>query len=150
MAPMVTLSAPFPSPAMAGSTASPHVVVHDLADLDTVMGLTIAGHVDHVTVGPEIVLEGWGRLSSGPEAAGAVEIHTDLELWRIGIEVKERPDVVAVVGDPGLRFSGFIITLVPDGESPPLGHHTLCITTIDPVYGRFRMHDNANIPCPVK
>jgi hypothetical protein len=135
---------------MAGPTTSPAVVVHDLADLHTVMGLTIAGHVDHVTMGREIVLEGWGRLSSGPDVGGAVEIHTDIKLRRIGIEVRERPDVVAAVGDPGLRFSGFIITLVPDGESPPLGHHTLCVTTIDPTYGRFRMHDNPDIPCPAK
>jgi hypothetical protein len=32
---------------------------------------------------------------------------------------------------------------VPEG-------YTLCVSTDDPLYGPFRMHDNPKIPCPVQ
>ncbi|WP_158046383.1 hypothetical protein [Skermanella pratensis] len=60
----------------------------------------------------------------------------------------QRPDVVAVVGDPDLLFSGFVIRIVPGPAVPP-GGFTLCVTTDDPLHGRFRMHDNPQVPCPL-
>lgn len=120
----------------------------------TMAGLTIAGHIDRIAIGPDIVIEGWGRLSSAPAAPpetwlpGSVRVHSDLDIRRVEAVRVERPDVVSVVGDPGLRFSGFVIRLVP-GQVPPPGGFTLCVTTDDPVYGRFRMHDNPRVPCPV-
>ncbi|UEM01937.1 hypothetical protein JL101_018260 [Skermanella rosea] len=119
-----------------------------------VAGLTIAGHIDRIAIGPEIVIEGWGLLSPAPAGPpetwlpGSVRIHSDLDVRGVAARRVERPDVVSVVGDPDLRFSGFVITLVPGRGLKP-GGFTLCVTTDDPVYGRFRMHDNPRVPCPV-
>ncbi|UEM19273.1 hypothetical protein JL100_019525 [Skermanella mucosa] len=116
-----------------------------------VADLTIAGHIDRIEIGPEIVMEGWGLLSSAFPASGAglpgsVRIHSDLDIRGIAARRVERPDVVAAVGKPDLLFSGFVITLVPTRAVPP-GGFTLCVTTDDPLYGRFRMHDNPQVPC---
>lgn len=118
-----------------------------------VADLTIAGHIDRIEIGREIVMEGWGLLSSafpdsGAGLPGSVRIHSDLDVRGIAARRVERPDVVAAVGKPDLLFSGFVITLVPARAMPP-GGFTLCVTTDDPLYGRFRMHDNPQVPCPL-
>jgi hypothetical protein len=116
--------------------AEPIVAVNtDLREVKELQGLTIAGHIDKFSAGKDIVLEGWGRLSSGDGNGG--------------METVPRPDVVAVVGDPGLALSGFKMRLILEPAGIPAGY-TLCVSTDDPLYGRFRMHDNPQVPCPVR
>jgi hypothetical protein len=137
------------SPCLAGP-AEPIVAVNaDLRDVKELQGLTIAGHIDRFAADKDIVLEGWGRLSSGDGNGGMIRLDTDLPIAQVDLETVPRPDVVAVVGDPGLALSGFKMRLILEPAGIPVGY-TLCISTDDPLYGRFRMHDNPQVPCPVR
>ncbi len=138
------------SPSFAAPVAEPIVAVNsDLREVASLQKLTIAGHIDKFTADRDIVLEGWGRLSSGDGNGGMIRLDTDLPVVRVEVETMARPDVVNTVGDSGLAFSGFRIRLVLEPAGVPAGY-TLCVSTDDPLYGRFRMHDNPQVPCPVK
>jgi hypothetical protein len=138
------------SPSFAAPVAEPIVAVNsDLREVASLQKLTIAGHIDKFTADKDIVLEGWGRLSSGDGNGGMIRLDTDLPVARVEVETMARPDVVNTVGDSGLAFSGFRIRLVLEPAGVPAGY-TLCVSTDDPLYGRFRMHDNPQVPCPVK
>jgi hypothetical protein len=138
------------SPCFVAPAAEPIVAVNsDLREVAALQKLTIAGHIDKFTADRDIVLEGWGRLSSGDGNGGMIRLDTDLPVARVEVETMARPDVVNTVGDPGLAFSGFRIRLVLEPAEVPAGY-TLCISTDDPLYGQFRMHDNPKVPCPVK
>ena len=133
-------------PSFAAPVAEPIVAVNsDLREVASLQKLTIAGHIDKFAADRDIVLEGWGRLSSGDGNGGMIRLDTDLPVVRVEVQTMARPDVVNTVGDSGLAFSGFRIRLVLE----PAGY-TLCVSTDDPLYGRFRMHDNPQVPCPVK
>ena len=84
----------------------------DLREVASLQKLTIAGHIDKFTADRDIVLEGWGRLSSGDGNGGMIRLDTDLPVVRVEMQTMARPDVVNTVGDPGLAFSGFRIRLV--------------------------------------
>jgi hypothetical protein len=130
--------------------AEPIVAVNtDLREVKELQGLTIAGHIDRFSTGKDIVLEGWGRLSSGDGNGGMIRLDTDLPIAQVDLETVPRPDVVAIVGDPGLALSGFKMRLILEPAGIPAGY-TLCVSTDDPLYGRFRMHDNPQVPCPVR
>jgi len=133
----------------APATESIVAVNSDLREVASLQRLTIAGHIDKFSADRDIVLEGWGRLSSGEGNGGMIRLDTDLPIARIEMETMARPDVVGTVGDPGLAFSGFRIRLVLEPAGVPEGY-TLCVSTDDPLYGQFRMHDNPKVPCPVK
>ena len=81
--------------------------------------LTIAGHIDKFSADKDVVLEGWGRLSSGDGNGGMIRLDTDLPIARVEVEAMARPDVVGTVGDPGLAFSGFRIRLVLEPAGVP-------------------------------
>jgi hypothetical protein len=137
------------SPCLA-APAEPIVAVNsDLREVAALQKLTIAGHIDKFTADKDIVLEGWGRLSSGDGNSGMIRLDTDLPVARVEMETMARQDVVNIVGDPRLAFSGFRIRLVLEPAGVPEGY-TLCISTDDPLYGQFRMHDNPQVPCPVR
>jgi hypothetical protein len=137
------------SPCLAG-TADPIVAVNtDLREVKALQALTIAGHIDKFAADKDVVLEGWGRLSSGDGNGGMIRLDTDLPIAQIEVETVPRPDVVAVVGDPGLALSGFRIRLILEPAGIPVGY-TLCVSTEDPLYGHFRMHDNPKVPCPAR
>jgi hypothetical protein len=138
------------SPCFAAPVTEPIVAVNsDLREVAALRKLTIAGHIDKFSADRDIVLEGWGQLSWGDGNGGMIRLDTDLPISRIEIETVERPDVVNTVGDPGLAFSGFRIRLVLEPAGAPAGY-TLCVSTDDPLYGQFRMHDNPEVPCPVR
>jgi len=137
------------SPCLAEPVTPIIAVNSDLREVKALRGLTIAGHIDKFSADKDIVLEGWGRLSSGEGNGGMIRLDTDLPIARVEMETMARPDVVTVVGDPGLAFSGFRIRLVLEPAAVPAGY-TLCVSTDDPLYGRFRMHDNPQVPCPVR
>jgi hypothetical protein len=130
--------------------AEPIVAVNsDLREVAALQKLTIAGHIDKFTAGEDVILEGWGRLSSGDGNGGMIRLDTDLPIARVEMKTMARPDVVSTVGDPGLAFSGFQIRLVLEPSGVPDGY-TLCVSTDDPLYGQFRMHDNPKVPCPMR
>jgi hypothetical protein len=133
----------------APATESIVAVNSDLREIASLQKLTIAGHIDKFSADRDIVLEGWGRLSSGEGNGGMIRLDTDLPIARVEMETMARPDVVGTVGDPGLAFSGFRIRLVLEPPGVPEGY-TLCVSTDDLLYGQFRMHDNSKVPCPVK
>lgn len=137
-------------PCFATPATEPIVAVNsDLREVAVLEKLTIAGHIDKFTADKDIVLEGWGRLSSGDGNGGMIRLDTDLPIARVEMEMMARPDVASTVGDPGLAFSGFRIRLVLEPAVVP-PDYTLCVSTDDPLYGQFRMHDNPKVPCPVK
>ena len=124
----------------------PVLVCRDIVDLAPVAALTIAGHIDEATIGREIVLRGWGRLSAEP-AGKLIRLHTDLPVASVSAVSEERPDVVAAVKDAGLAFSGFVVTIALRGDADLPDEFTLCMATEDAVYGSFRMHDTPKVPC---
>ena len=137
------------SACLAGPVEPIIAVNSNLREIAALQKLTIAGHIDKVTTGQDVVLEGWGKLSSGDGNGGMIQLDTDLPISRVEVEAVARPDVAATVGDPGLAYSGFRIRLVLEPVGVPEGY-TLCVSTDDPLYGRFRMHDNPKLPCPVQ
>lgn len=137
------------SACLAGPVEPIVAVNSNLREIPALQKLTIAGHIDKFTADKDVVLEGWGKLSSGEGNGGMIRLDTDLPIARVEVEAMARPDVVGAVGDSGLTYSGFRIRLVlePAGVKPG---YTLCVSTDDPLYGPFRMHDNPNVPCPVQ
>jgi hypothetical protein len=134
-------------PSLAGPVEPIVAVNSNLREIPALQKLTIGGHIDKFTADKDVVLEGWGKLSSGEGNGGMIRLDTDLPIARVEVEAMARPDVVGTVGDSGLAYSGFRIRLVLEPAGVPPGY-TLCVSTDDPLYGPFRMHDNPKVPCP--
>lgn len=96
------------------------------------------GYVDHVRVGAQAFIHGWGLLQA-QAGRSSVHVDTNLPVAEMEIAMSARSDVVAATGDARLAYCGFQIRLVLDDHAVLPAQVRLQVWTQDAVYGGRRL-----------
>ena len=100
--------------------------------------LPAGGYVDHVSLGPQTFIRGWGLMQAQLGQA-SICIDTNLPVVEAEMAASPRGDVVAAIGDRRLVDCGFQIRLVLDRGAAWPDPVRIALWTDDPVYGRHRL-----------
>lgn len=104
------------------------------------------GYVDHVRIGEQTFIHGWGLLQS-QVGRSSVCIDTNLPVVEAEIAMSPRGDVVAAIGDVRLDRCGFQIRLVLDRATAWPDPVRILVWTEDALYGRHRLRTE-HLPPP--
>ena len=96
------------------------------------------GYVDHIRIGAQTFIHGWGLLQS-QVGRSSVFVDTNLPVAEAHIARSARGDVATAIGDARLIDCGFQIRLVLDREAALPESLRVQLWTEDAVYGRHRL-----------
>ena len=98
----------------------------------------MGGYIDHVRVGPQTIIYGWGLLQTDLGERSVV-VDTNLPVTQAAIVMVPRADVATALGDKRLARCGFQIRLNLAAEPAWPEEIRICVWTEDAVYGCHRV-----------
>ena len=132
-----------PARMFAAGASAPHLELKALPAT-----LPPGGYVDHIRVGAQTLIHGWGLLQS-QVGRSSVFVDTNLAVVEAHIARSARGDVAAAIRDERLIDCGFQIRLVLDTAAALPDSPRLLLWTEDAVYGRHRLRSEHLPPLAV-